>query len=99
LRDANATLDELVWRADLLLMRRLNGVIPSPAEACATFPAAPAGRLRGREQANADHPDLVSPKTGKARSLREIAEELERLGFVNGKGERFAAAQVARLIA
>jgi hypothetical protein len=39
-----------------------------------------------------------SPKTGKARSLREIAEELEKLGFVNGKGQRFAAAQVARLI-
>jgi hypothetical protein len=36
--------------------------------------------------------------TGKARSLREIAEELEKLGFVNGKGQRFAAAQVARLI-
>jgi hypothetical protein len=40
-----------------------------------------------------------SPKTGRARSLRKIAAELERLGFVNGKGERFAAAQVARLIA
>jgi hypothetical protein len=39
-----------------------------------------------------------SPKTGKARSLREIAAELERLGFVNGQGQRFAATQVARLI-
>jgi lambda repressor-like predicted transcriptional regulator len=34
-------------------------MIPNPAEACATFPVAPAGRLRGTEQAKADHPDLV----------------------------------------
>jgi DNA invertase Pin-like site-specific DNA recombinase len=65
-------------------------------------------RVEGRKSYAETNPELVreakrlarkSPKTGKARSLREIAEELERLGFVNGKGERFAAAQVARLIA
>jgi hypothetical protein len=55
---------------------------------------------RGRAHALADRGRAgKSPKTGKARSLREIAEELERLGFVNGKGQRFAAAQVTRLIA
>jgi hypothetical protein len=39
-----------------------------------------------------------SPKTGARRSLREIAAELERLGYVNGKGQHFAAQQVARLL-
>jgi DNA invertase Pin-like site-specific DNA recombinase len=64
-------------------------------------------RIEGRKSYAETNPELVreakrlarkSPKTGKARSLRQIAEELERLGFVNGKGQRFAAAQVARLI-
>jgi DNA invertase Pin-like site-specific DNA recombinase len=39
-----------------------------------------------------------SPKTGKARSLREIARELEALGFTTKDGKTFAAAQVQRLI-
>lgn len=39
-----------------------------------------------------------NPKTGEKRSLREIAAELERLGFVNSKGKPLAANQVARLI-
>ena len=39
-----------------------------------------------------------NPKTGEKRSLRRIAEELARLGFLNGKGRTFGAAQVARLI-
>jgi DNA invertase Pin-like site-specific DNA recombinase len=65
-------------------------------------------RVEGRKGYPETNPELVreakrlarrSPKTGEKRSLREIAEELERLGFVNGKGQRFAAAQVTRLIA
>src|SRR4051794_40870568 len=64
-------------------------------------------RVEGRKGYGDINPDLVreakrlarkSPKTGKRRSLRAIAGELERLGFVNGRGQRFAAAQVARLI-
>jgi DNA invertase Pin-like site-specific DNA recombinase len=64
-------------------------------------------RVEGRKGYPETNPELVrkakrlarkSPKTGERRSLREIAEELEKLGFVNGKGQRFAAAQVARLI-
>jgi DNA invertase Pin-like site-specific DNA recombinase len=64
-------------------------------------------RIEGRKGYAATNPELVreakrlarkSPKTGKARSLREIAAELGRLGYVNGKGQRFAAAQVARLL-
>ncbi len=35
-----------------------------------------------------------SPKTGERRSLREIATELVPLGYVNGAGRPFAAAQV-----
>jgi DNA invertase Pin-like site-specific DNA recombinase len=65
-------------------------------------------RIEGRKGYAETNPELVreakrlarkNPKTGEARSLREIAEELEKLGFVNGKGQRFAAAQVTRLIA
>jgi DNA invertase Pin-like site-specific DNA recombinase len=64
-------------------------------------------RIEGRKGYAATSPELVreakrlarkSPKTGERRSLRAIAAELERLGFVNGKGQRFAAAQVARLV-
>jgi DNA invertase Pin-like site-specific DNA recombinase len=64
-------------------------------------------RVEGRKGYAETNPELVreakrlarkSPKTGKARSLREIAEELEKLGLMNSKGQRFAAAQVARLI-
>lgn len=39
-----------------------------------------------------------SPKTGKARSLREIAAELKELGFVTSAGNPFSASQVQRLI-
>jgi DNA invertase Pin-like site-specific DNA recombinase len=70
--------------------------------------AAVGRRVEGRKGYSETRPELVreakrlarkSPKTGKARSLREIAAELERLGFMNSKGQRFAAAQVARLLA
>lgn len=64
-------------------------------------------RVEGRKGYSETNTELVreakrlarkSPKTGEKRSLREIAAELERLGFVNGKGQRFAANQVTRLI-
>ena len=64
-------------------------------------------RIEGRKGYDATSPELVrtakrlarrNPKTGEKRSLRRIAEELAQLGFVNGKGRTFAAAQVARLI-
>jgi hypothetical protein len=65
-------------------------------------------RVEGRKGHAETHPELVreakrlarrNPKTGRRRSLRQIAALLERLGYVNGKGRRFDAAQVARLIA
>jgi DNA invertase Pin-like site-specific DNA recombinase len=64
-------------------------------------------RIEGRRGYAEVRPELVreakrlarrNPKTGEKRSLRRIAEELARLGFANGKGRPFAAAQVARLI-
>jgi hypothetical protein len=64
-------------------------------------------RVEGRKGYGDINPDLVrearrlarkSPKTGARRSLRQIAGELEKLGFVKGKGQRFAAAQVVRLM-
>ena len=64
-------------------------------------------RVEGRKGYSTTSPELVraarrlarrNPKTGAKRSLRAIALELETLGFVNGKGRRFAAVQVARLI-
>ncbi|MDG4890915.1 recombinase family protein [Mesorhizobium sp. WSM4887] len=39
-----------------------------------------------------------SPKTGKARSLREVAAELAKLGHVTASGQPFSASQVQRLI-
>jgi len=39
-----------------------------------------------------------SPKTGKARSLRQIAAELAALGYVTAKGTEFSAGQVQRLL-
>jgi hypothetical protein len=39
-----------------------------------------------------------SPKTGEARSLREIAAELARLGHVTATGKAFSAVQVQRLL-
>lgn len=40
-----------------------------------------------------------NPKTGKLRSLREIAGELSVLGFHTASGAVFSAAQVKRLLA
>ncbi len=39
-----------------------------------------------------------SPRTGEARSLREIAAELAKAGHVTASGKPFSAAQVQRLL-
>ena len=69
--------------------------------------AAAGHRVEGRKGYSETAPDLVreakrlarkNPRTGAARSLREIAAELAKLGHVNGKGVEFGAAQVSRLL-
>jgi DNA invertase Pin-like site-specific DNA recombinase len=64
-------------------------------------------RVEGRKGYRDTAPALVreakrlarkNPRTGEKRSLRRIADELAGLGFLNGKGRPFAAAQVARLL-
>jgi hypothetical protein len=64
-------------------------------------------RIEGRKGYAETNPELVreakrlarkSPKTGKARSLREIAVELAELGFTTTSGKEFSASQVARLL-
>lgn len=64
-------------------------------------------RVEGNHGYRVDKPELVkeakrlarkSPKTGRARSLREIAVELAGLGYVTAKGQPFSASQVQRLI-
>ncbi|HEY1856586.1 recombinase family protein [Acidocella sp.] len=64
-------------------------------------------RIEGRKGYAETNPELVrqakrlarrSPKTGKVRSLREIAEELSALGYVTAKGLAFSPSQVQRLI-
>lgn len=65
-------------------------------------------RIEGRRGYDDTNPALVqtakrlarrSPKTGKARSLREIAAELVALGFTTATGKPFSASQVQRLVA
>jgi DNA invertase Pin-like site-specific DNA recombinase len=69
--------------------------------------AAAGKRVEGRKGYGETNPLLVrearrlarkSPKTGKARSLREIAAELASLGHVTSKGLPFSASQVQRLL-
>jgi DNA invertase Pin-like site-specific DNA recombinase len=64
-------------------------------------------RIEGRKGYAETNPELVreakrlarkNPKTGKARSLREIAAELASLGFTTALGKEFSAAQIQRLI-
>jgi DNA invertase Pin-like site-specific DNA recombinase len=64
-------------------------------------------RIEGRKGYGETNPELVrqakrlarkNPKTGKARSLREIAAELAVLGFTTATGKEFSASQVQRLI-
>lgn len=70
--------------------------------------AAAGKRIEGRKGYDDTHPDVVreakrlarkNPKTGKVRSLREIATELAQLGHVTRTGKPFSAAQVSRLLA
>lgn len=65
------------------------------------------GRIEGRRShadmdremvAHAKRLARKNPKTGKARSLREIAAELEKLGHVNQNGKQFAAKSVASML-
>jgi DNA invertase Pin-like site-specific DNA recombinase len=69
--------------------------------------AARGKRVEGRKGYADTKPELVrqaqrlarkSPKTGKARSLREIAVELAALGYHTGTGKSFSAGQVQRLL-
>jgi DNA invertase Pin-like site-specific DNA recombinase len=64
-------------------------------------------RIEGRKGYRETSPDLVreakrlarrSPKTGKARSLREIGAELAAAGHTTAAGNAFSASQVQRLI-
>src|SRR3954454_14013549 len=64
-------------------------------------------RVEGRKGYRDTNPGLVreakrlarkSPKTGKARSLREIARELAGLGHVTTEAKPFSASQVQRLL-
>lgn len=65
-------------------------------------------RVEGNHGYRVDSPYLIkeakrlarkSPKTGKAKSLREIASELAQLGYTTANGRPFSASQVQRLIA
>ena len=65
-------------------------------------------RVEGRKGYAVTNPGLVreakrlrraSPRTGKRRSLREVAAELARLGYVTSTGRPFAVNQVVRLLA
>ena len=69
--------------------------------------AAAGHRIEGRKGYGEKNPELVkaakrlarkNPKTGKVRSLREIAAELALLGFTTVSGKEFSASQVQRLI-
>ncbi len=64
-------------------------------------------RIEGRKGYAVTSPEVIreakrlarrSPKTGKARSLREIAAELAGAGFTTAAGQPFSASQVQRLI-
>lgn len=65
------------------------------------------GRCEGRKPYSEINPDLVrhakrlarlNPTTKRRRSLREIAAELGRLGYLNAAGKPFDAGSVANLI-
>jgi DNA invertase Pin-like site-specific DNA recombinase len=65
-------------------------------------------RVEGRHGYDRTNPALVteakrlarkSPRTGKARSLREIAAELAAAGFTTARGQPFSSSQVKRLVA
>jgi DNA invertase Pin-like site-specific DNA recombinase len=69
--------------------------------------AAKGRRIEGRKGYTQTSPELIreakrlarrSPKTGEARSLREIAAELAKAGYTTAAGKAFSASQVQRLI-
>ena len=64
-------------------------------------------RIEGRKGYDDTNPEVVreakrlarrSPRTGKVRSLRMIAEGLADLGFTTASGKHFSASQVKRLV-
>lgn len=65
-------------------------------------------KCEGRKSHAELHPDLTrearrlarkSPKTGKARSLRQIADELASLGFVAASGKALSPSIIMKLVA
>jgi DNA invertase Pin-like site-specific DNA recombinase len=69
--------------------------------------AAAGHRIEGRKGYAETAPEIVrearrlvrkNPKTGKARSLRQIAEELHALGHATAAGKPFSPSQVQRLL-
>jgi hypothetical protein len=65
-------------------------------------------RIEGRKGYGVTDPALIreakrlarrSPRTGKARSLRKISEELAAAGYATKDGNAFSASQVQRLVA
>lgn len=70
--------------------------------------AATGRKVEGRKSWAESNPEMVkhakrlarkNPKTGKVRSLREIAAELEALGFLSNTGKQLSANSVARILA
>lgn len=68
---------------------------------------AAAGKCEGRKSVAETSPETVAlarklyrrnPATGKRRSLRDIAAALAKAGHVNGKGNPYHAANVARMV-
>jgi hypothetical protein len=66
------------------------------------------GKCEGRKKIAELHPDIVaearrlrphSVKGKHKRSLREVAAELERLGYLNERRNRFSAASVQSMLA
>lgn len=64
-------------------------------------------RIEGRKGYADTNPEIVTlakklarknPRTGKARTLRDIAEELAKQGYVTAEGNAFSAGQVQRLL-
>lgn len=64
-------------------------------------------RVEGNHGYRVSSPELIreakrlarkSPKTGKTKSLREIAAQLAQLGFTTANGQPFSASQVQRLV-
>lgn len=70
--------------------------------------AATGEKVEGRKSWAEVNPDLVkhakrlarkNPKTGKARSLRGIAVELEAMGYLSSTGKRLSAQSIANMLA